>query len=277
MRRSRISNSVWTVLLEELRKVPALLRFHTNESVSSATKVCQTLKGENPDESPELREKRQQHRAAYEEILRQQQEQVRIKSEEALKDLSLAERIKMRASALGEALKEATSTNAGAMALLQHCAASHAAEVAVEEGIDVKNVSMRLEKKTVKNGTQVGHENVVVGYIDAPNASEEQVMAFAEKLQKRCPVANAMEGKIEWRSTTSPTGGGIVDNNGSVDGRSGTIGRGVDGEDKESIPRGTPGYGRYTSSTKRDYGQLDDPDELHLPGTPNRSNGTKDK
>ncbi|ORC93550.1 uncharacterized protein TM35_000014270 [Trypanosoma theileri] len=277
MRRSRVSNSVWKVLLEELRKIPALLHFHTQESVNSATKVCQTLKGENPDESPELREKRQQHRAAYEEILRQQQQEAKKKSEEALKDLSFVERMKMRASELKEALKESTSTNAGVMALLQHCTASHAAEVAVEQGIDVKNVTMRLEKKTVKNGTQVGHENVVVGYIDAPNASEEEVMAFAEKLEKRCPVANSMEGRIEWRSTTSTKERGI-NKEGSMDDRNDTIGKSMDQESKESIPRGTPGYGRYnTSSTRRDYGRLDDPDELHLPGTHKRSDDTKDK
>ncbi|ESL06975.1 hypothetical protein TRSC58_05343 [Trypanosoma rangeli SC58] len=139
------------------------------------------------------------------------------------------------------------------MALLQHCTASHAAEVAVEEGIDVKTVTWQLEKK--KTGTQVGYKTVVVGYIDAPKASEAEVMAFAEKLQKRCPVANSMKGRIEWRSMSSTTPkaeGGNKDEEDTAD----------------AIPTGTPGFRRYISSTAKEVGGgLQDHDELHLPGS----------
>ncbi|PWU98856.1 hypothetical protein C3747_225g12 [Trypanosoma cruzi] len=251
MRRSFCLLGVWGVLHEELSKIPTILRFYANASVNAATKACQSMKNAYTDESPEMSEKRKRHREAYEEIMRQQQQQAKDASEDALRGLSFRERLKKRLSAVTEALKEATSTNAGAMALLQHCAASHAAEVAVEQGIDVKNVTMRLEKN--KTGTQVGHETVVVGYIDAPNASEEDVMAFAEKLQMRCPVANSMRERIEWRSVSSTT----LKHDSNNDDKN---------DSADNIPKGTPGFSRYNSPTaKGSGGGLQDPDDLHLP------------
>ncbi|RNF27023.1 uncharacterized protein Tco025E_00707 [Trypanosoma conorhini] len=257
------SLGVWGVLREELKKIPAMLHFHANESVDAAKRAGHSLKSAYLDESPEIAEKRKKHRETYEEILRQQQQRAKEASEEALRGLSFMKRLKKRVASAKEALKEATSRNAGAMALLQHCAASHAAEVAVEEGIDVKTVTMQLEKK--RTGTQVGYETVVVGYIDAPNASEAEVMAFAEKLQRRCPVANSMEGKIEWRSVASSTRNPECNNND----KEGTA---------EAIPTGTPGFRRYTSSTAKGVGGgLQDPDELHLPGGNSRRDGERDK
>ncbi|RNF08962.1 hypothetical protein TraAM80_02370 [Trypanosoma rangeli] len=262
MRRSMSLFGVWGVLREELNKIPAMLHFHANESVDAAKRAGHSLKNVYLDENPELAEKRKKHRESYEEILRQQQQRAKEASEESLRGLSFMERIKKRVVSVNKALKEATSTNAGAMALLQHCTASHAAEVAVEEGIDVKNVTLQLEKK--KTGTQVGYETVVVGYIDAPKASEAEVMAFAEKLQKRCPVANSMKGRIEWRSvsSTTPKADGGNKDEGTAD----------------AIPMGTPGFRRYVSSTAKGVGGgLQDPDELHLPGSKPCSDEKRDK
>ncbi|KEG10758.1 hypothetical protein DQ04_03331020 [Trypanosoma grayi] len=270
MHRSFPSLSVWKVLCSELGKIPAVLRFHAGESTASVAKVIDSWKGENPDENPQVAAKRREHRQAYEEILRQQQQRARAASEEAMQGLSFAQSLKARASAAVAALKEATSTNAGVMALLQHCTASHAAEVAVEQGIDVKNVTMRLEKQ--KSGAQVGHETVVVGYIDAPNASEAEVMAFAERLQKRCPVAHSMEGRIEWRSVASSNADASNNNNDNNKGN-----RNGQQESDDAIPHGTPGARRYVSPHKKGHGGLEDPDELHLPGTRPRTDGTESK
>jgi hypothetical protein len=94
-----------------------------------------------------------------------------------------------------ESLKATTSKKSGVAALIQHCAVSHAAEVAVEQGIDVRNVQVVLEQNTVKGIA----ETKVVGYIDAPAASEEEVAVFAQRLTKACPAAMVYRGHVEWR------------------------------------------------------------------------------
>lgn len=252
MRRSSSVLGVWGVLREELQKLPAILRFRATEAANSASRAYQFLKGVNLNESEEMAEKRKKHREAYEEIMRQQQCAASASSREAAERSSFAHRLKLLAVSFFEAMKNATSTNAGAMALLQHCAASHAAEVAVEENIDVKSVNFVLEQK--KTGTHVGHEKVFVGYITAPNASEEEVMAFAEKLRTRCPVAKSMGEKIEWRRVPPATPRDISSNGG---------GGGGQANGAESFLPGTPGSGRYSSSSATNGRNLQNSNAQH--------------
>ncbi|KAK7200804.1 OsmC-like protein [Novymonas esmeraldas] len=186
-------------LAEELKKVPAYLA-HRAEGrarpyVDSASNAVEFLKGENPSEDPATREKRRQHKEMYEKILREQAATADAHAAQVRDRLTWKERLQLSLANAKESLAQMTSTKAGAMALLQHCTASHAAEVALEQGIDVRHVQMVLEKSAT--GGSVGAETVVVGYIDAPAASREEAMAFAEKLHKACPVAHSMH--IEWR------------------------------------------------------------------------------
>lgn len=202
LRRSAVSRSFFTVVREELGKLPAYLSYRMQSSaqqhVDSAAKTFDFLKGNSPNDTPEMREKKQKHREMYEALMKEQQAQaaeLAAKRKANLAAMSWTERAKALARETKEALQQMTSAKAGAMALLQHCTASHAAEVAVEQGIDVKNVRMALEKQQKSNSIE--YEEVVVGYIDAPSASDEEVMAFAEKLHKACPVANSMH--VEWK------------------------------------------------------------------------------
>ena len=89
-------------------------------------------------------------------------------------------------------VQAAFSTSSGMAAIVDHCAKAHAAEVAIQQNIDVKNVSVVTEKATVGEGTKV------VGYIEAPAATDEEVYAYAAKLQQACPAART-HGGVEWR------------------------------------------------------------------------------
>ncbi|KAG5468214.1 hypothetical protein LSCM1_02191 [Leishmania martiniquensis] len=196
---SRVHYGVFAVLVEEIKKMPAYLSHKASEGaktyVHSASKAMEFLKGEDPNEDPAMRGKRRQHREMYHAILRDQAAKEQERVEQRRASLSWKEKLQFSFREAKEGVLQMTSAKAGVMALLQHCTASHAAEVALEEGIDVKNVQMVFEKAVAKNS--VGYEEVVVGYIDAPAASREKVMAFAEKLHKACPVAKSMH--IEWR------------------------------------------------------------------------------
>ena len=69
--------------------------------------------------------------------------------------------------------------------------------MAADLDVDVKSVQVTTEKSAVGEGTRV------VGYIDAPAATEEEVLVFAQRLQKACPAANSY-GDIEWRQGPRP-------------------------------------------------------------------------
>nr|CCD13039.1 unnamed protein product [Trypanosoma congolense IL3000] len=263
MRRSRNALTLYQVLREELGKTSALLRFKAGEIISSATNSLRSAVGAEVEKNPELAEKRRRHREAYEEILRRQWQKSDEGLRRAMEGKSLKERVMAATAAALKGLKEATSTNSGAMALLQHCTAAHAAEVAVEQGIDVKSVTMQVEER--KTGTEVGSETVVVGYIDAPNTTEEEMMAFAEKLSNRCPVANAMREKIEWRRanvrTDASSGPSSETHAGS--GESG----GTEHVSQDTVPRGMPGTAYSPKkAVPRNTAKPDDCDELHIPG-----------
>lgn len=93
---------------------------------------------------------------------------------------------------LKDAMRDTFGTRAGVAAIINHCTNAHAASVAVEQGIDVKSVSVSTQRSAVGEGSRV------VGYIDAPAASEEEVTVYAQKLERACPAARA-HGGVEWR------------------------------------------------------------------------------
>lgn len=290
-RRSLAKLGLFSVFMEELRKVPSYLSYKMQSGakayVDSASQTLEFLKGEDPSESPEMREKRRKHKEMYQAILNAQAAKdaaERAEAQQERSQLSWKQRVALRMQEAKEALQQMTSTKAGVMAVLQHCTASHAAEVALEQGIDVKNVQMVLEKAAATSA--VGHEDVVVGYIDAPSASREEVMAFAEKLHKACPVANSMH--IEWRQGRPDAysrDGERARRADNLQGEMERAARQVEWEESRSgaspradtataaaepIPRGMPGSRRaYPSTnwiTNRSLESEDDDDEFHLPG-----------
>ena len=164
------------------------------------------------DKSPEELERERKKQSAYNEVRNQQYAAKKAEEHEKTKDMSTVEWLKYKAASVMESAKAVTSKQQGVMALVQHCTAAHAAEVAVEQGIDVKSVNIVLEEVKASarsNGaseqqqTALGEGPRVVGYIDAPGATEEEVMQFAERLTNACPAANTMRNHIEWRKVDS--------------------------------------------------------------------------
>lgn len=284
-RRTQISLGILRLFLDELKKVPAYFAFKTTESAKehadAASRLVKFWNGENLNEDASTAARRKQHREAYEAILRTQQTKAAAERAEAnakKANLPWSEKIRLSLKEAKEGLKQATSTKAGVMALLQHCTASHAAEIAIEQNIDVKSVNMVFEKASAS--TSVGHEEVVVGYIDAPTATTEEVMVFAEKLQRACPVANSMH--IEWKqgcpSAASSTSTSFEKDREwksapelqqSIEQAARrTFEMGAASSDSQHIPAGTPGYRRMTEYTSRSQGDLrgeSDDFDLHLP------------
>jgi hypothetical protein len=137
--------------------------------------------------------------------------------------------IKHKMHTLKETAKETTSKKQGMVSLIQHCTAAHAAEVAVEQGIDVKSVNVVLEDIKAENASsEAANETrsgslregqTVVGYIDAPNATDEEVMQYAERLTKACPAANTMKNHMEWRRAPSSSSSSSLDDIDDLRGR----------------------------------------------------------
>lgn len=295
LRRSAVRLGLFSDIGVELAKLPAYLRHRAQEQagkqVESVSKVLEFLKGENLNEDAATREKRLKHREMYQAILREQekkQSEKRAALKAARKDLPFMKRLQLGLNEAKEAMAQMTSAKAGVMALLQHCTASHAAEIALDQGIDVKDVRMVLEKRPAANA--VGHEEVVVGYIDAPSASQEEVMAFAEKLQKACPVANSMS--VEWKQGRAEEAPGVTERSGHGDDgprssvgfqefvqNDGTFPRNAGRDPWKDTPAGTPGARRWrqeSASTGSRVGFDDgDDDAFHLPGVKRKQQATK--
>lgn len=284
LRRSAPSLGLFSALREELGKVPAFLSYTIRKAaekhVDSVSQTVDFLKGNSPTDTPEMREKRQRHKEMYNALMAEQQAQKKeanAKRKAHLAAMSWSERVRSLAAEAKEALQQMTSTKAGTMALLQHCTASHAAEVAVEQGIDVKSVQMVLEKQQKPNSVE--SEEVVVGYIDAPTASEEELSVYAERLQKACAVANTMH--IQWKrapshdpqdlSHTEKAGGNLEEDDTrlypssfSFAASEGVQPRQPSADDSSSssfAPAGMPGARRYAPR-----GVSEDEEALHLPG-----------
>lgn len=200
-RASPLSHGLWSVIAQELGKVPAsvlfTLRQQREKTALALTRGVQFLQGHDQQESAEMQSRRQQHKEMYSAIM---QAQARRAAEQRAKELASRtwlQRMRFHMASLAKELKASLSTSAGVMALVQQCTAAHAAEVAMEQGIKVEDVTMSVEVRP--HPSAVGEtEEVVVGYIDAPAATEEEVYVFAERLQQACPMARQMH--IEWRS-----------------------------------------------------------------------------
>jgi hypothetical protein len=121
------------------------------------------------------------------------QADARAQADTARKATSIAEKWEQ----IKDSLMSTFGPKAGVAAIIDHCTRAHAAAVAVDLGIDVKSVQVQTQRSSVGEGSKV------VGYIDAPAASQEEVMVFAERLQKACPAARTY-GDIEWRQGPGP-------------------------------------------------------------------------
>ena len=222
--------SVFSVIRAELDK---LLPFLHHQAMAAGTAVLDgaghaaaVAKGEDgmtPEQVAAERERRQR----MAEMARQPPRASGTASEQPQQQASASASAAPGAAATGDAEKAATadaaakpfsfraklaelyeqaaasfSTQAGVAAIIDHCTRAKAAAAAIESGVDVKSVNVVAEKSSVTEG------RVVVGYIDAPAATDEQVLEFAEVLQKKCPAAKA-HGRIEWRrgSPGAPRGG----------------------------------------------------------------------
>lgn len=210
MRASRLLHKgIMALFAEEMRKVPSYIGFRVRERVQSGVKLAKFVAGEDVYVDEATREARRKHKEMYNKILAEQQKAEKEKQAMATAGMTRFQKWRYQFQQTKQQMREATSMKAGQMALLQHCTTSHAAEVAMEQNIDVKNVKMAMEKRQNKDG--LGVEEVVVGYINAPSASEEQVQVFAAALQQACPVARRMQ--VEWRhgageAPVGPSAGG---------------------------------------------------------------------
>lgn len=166
---------LFSIIKEELGKAKELLKY----DLSSYGKF---LTGED------MSEREKKIRAKHHELAQKDA----AAAAEARQTMSWKEKM---AAALQD-LKNSTRTNAAVVALVQHCARAHMAEVAVEQDIDVRNISIVAE--TVKSERGAAAEEKVIGYIEAPTATNEEVMVYARKLEKACPAARA-HAAIEWR------------------------------------------------------------------------------
>jgi len=218
MRRTQVRLGLGSTLSEELRKLGPFLQYHINNSYanrfgnfmfgtdniqepspqqdasSSTQSGASSTAGK---ESEAVRDARAKHREMYEAL----QEKQRLAAEAAfgkeLEGKTFFDRMRLYAKRAWKDLQNELSQKSGVLRLVQQCTTSHMAEVAVQRGIDVKNVNIVLEKGTIVNG--IAKNDTIVGYIEAPQATDEEVLVFAEKLQQACPAARAMGEKIEWR------------------------------------------------------------------------------
>jgi hypothetical protein len=186
LRRSLPKFSFFSVLKEELGKAKELLVYDLGN-------YGKFLSGEDVSE----REKK----------IREKHQELAQKDAQAAADVRSKMSWRERLAASLEELKNSTKTNAAVVAMVQHCARAHMAEIAVEQDIDIRNIHIITEG--VKNEQGVDVEEKVIGYIEAPSATNEEVMAYAHKLERACPAART-HGGIEWRrapstTTTTPT------------------------------------------------------------------------
>lgn len=77
---------------------------------------------------------------------------------------------------------------------LEMCQEAHAREIASRMGLSVNNI----EFKTVNNGDK----SQIKAFIDAPNATEEQLAELEQSVTEECPMAkfNQMMGneRVQW-------------------------------------------------------------------------------
>lgn len=192
------SESIFSATWVELKKLSAFLSSKIRHKVADNVKMMKYISGEDVYSDEASRIRRQKHQELYSKIIEQTKQKEAEKRKEKLHGLPLGARWMAKLRDGASAFQQSTSVEAGKMVLLQHCAASHAAEIALTNNVDLKNIRMVLEKQRTSEGGEVAENDVVVGYIDAPNTSDEELHAFAAAVQRSCPVSRHMH--IEWRS-----------------------------------------------------------------------------
>lgn len=194
------SESIFSATWTEVKKLSAFLSAKVRHKVADNVKMVRYISGEDVYSDETSRIRRQKHQELYSKIIEQTKQIEAEKKRKKLQGLPLWARWKANLREGASAFQQSTSVEAGKMVLLQHCAASHAAEIALANNVDLKNIRMVIEKQRTSDGREVAAEekDIVVGYIDAPNISEEEMHAFAAAVQRSCPVSRHMT--IEWRS-----------------------------------------------------------------------------
>eukprot|EP01084_Bolivina_argentea_P158979 276898_1 len=78
---------------------------------------------------------------------------------------------------------------------LEHCQESHARDIATRMGLSVNNIEF-------KTTIDANNQTKIKAYIDAPNASEEQLKQLSSKVSTECPMSkvNNMLGNddVQW-------------------------------------------------------------------------------
>lgn len=69
---------------------------------------------------------------------------------------------------------------------LEWCSTSHAHDIARQEGIDMKDIRFEY----LKDGS-------VRVFIEAPNATQQQIERLGERVEAECPVARFRKAKVE--------------------------------------------------------------------------------
>eukprot|EP00796_Vickermania_ingenoplastis_P007230 gene7230-5081_t len=218
-------------------------------------KFSKFVMGEEVYMDGKQKEKRQRLQELYNQIMARQAEARAKKWEEATAGMNRWEKAKlmMRNAAAS------TTPQAAQMALLNHCTTAHAAEVALEQNIDVRDLVMKVEQRPRQDG--VGYEDVVVGLIDAPNATGEEVHAFSQALQKACPVARRME--VEWQQV-APASRSSAEEELKTETEASS-----ETHDAGPAPLGTPGAHRATAAPEgRRRSAFDSDTAFTLPGVP---------
>ena len=93
------------------------------------------------------------------------------------------------------------STKAAKMALLESCAIAHAAEVAADMGIDVSSIHFVEAGQNMSALGKNEQKSGVIAYIEAPNATDEDLDVFVRRIKKECPVAAQMGDTIHYKRT----------------------------------------------------------------------------
>jgi hypothetical protein len=212
LRRSPLRVSFIATVREEAIKAANWVLYGATETAATATSVLKGHNGLTPEQierEEKLRQRMREDRERAAAVAAAQREAAAAREQQQHRDAatshsdvkspspphhheSLYHRLAVAVRGMASSMQQTFSTSAGAAAVIDHCTKAHAAEVAIEQGIDVKSVNVVAEKSAVGQGTKI------VGYIEAPAATEEEVFVFAQKLQKECPAAK-MHGDIEWR------------------------------------------------------------------------------
>lgn len=182
-------------LYQEMKKALTYFSFQTKKGAECGYKALRFVSGEEVYADKATQEARAKHKALYEEYVANENRKVAEEKAKATRGMSMLQRWRYSMSEMTAGLKQATSVKQGSLAILQHCVAAHAAEIAMKHNVDIKSVQMQFEKQ--ENGNSIRQEEVVVGYIDAPEATPEEVEVLASALREACPVARRMN--IEWR------------------------------------------------------------------------------